>query len=192
MSYKGIKIKVSKLTFDRLFILCSVEDALGLDFLHSIQFGEKISNTSTKLMCSDFWWFLMNVISKYLFLEQFCQFLERVLKFFSKAGDSIHSFSSCTHIGALKTEWKCIFSWKRAYLYTSIVHLLINRLSYTWIIFLCITDITEIQLVKQNYNKNTQFCILYIPHKISLHKSLENPHCKFLLMLVVGFNCPFY
>ena len=75
-----------------------------------------------KLLCSDFWWFLMNVISKYLFLEQFCQFSERVLKFFSKAGDSIHSFSSCTHIGALKTEWKCIFSWKSAYLYTSTPH----------------------------------------------------------------------
>ena len=119
ISYKGIKIKVSKLSFDTLFILCSVEVAWSLDFLHSIQFGEKISNTSTKLMCSDFWWFLMNVISKYLFLEQFCQFSERVLKFFSKAGDSIHSFSSCTHIGALKTEWKCIFSWKSAYLYTS-------------------------------------------------------------------------
>ena len=71
---------------------------------------------------SDFLWFLMNVISKYLFLEQFCQFSERVLKFFSKAGDSIHSFSSCTHIGALKTVWKCIFSWKSAYLYTSNGH----------------------------------------------------------------------
>ena len=125
ISYKGIKIKVSKLSFDTLFILCSVEVAWSLDFLHSIQFGEKISNTSTKLMCSDFWWFLMNVISKYLFLEQFCQFSERVLKFFSKAGDSIHSFSSCTHIGALKTEWKCIFSWKSAYLYTSTDHRLL-------------------------------------------------------------------
>ena len=41
-SYKGIKIKVSKLTFDTLFLLCSVEGALGLDFLHSIQFVEKI------------------------------------------------------------------------------------------------------------------------------------------------------
>ena len=119
ISYKGIKIKVSKLTFDTLYILCSVEGALGFDIFHSIQCGKKISNTSSKLMCSDFWWFLMNVISKYLFLEQFCQFSERVLKFFSKAGDSIHSFSSCTHIGALKTEWKCIFSWKSAYLYTS-------------------------------------------------------------------------
>ena len=49
-----------------------------------------------KLMWLDFLWFLMNVISKYLFLEQFCQFSEGVLKFLSEAGDSIHSFSSCT------------------------------------------------------------------------------------------------
>ena len=119
ISYKGIKIKVSKLSFDTLFILCSVEVAWRLNFLHSIQFGEKISYTSTKLMCSDFWWFLMNVISKYLFLEQFCQFSEGVLKFLSEAGDSIHSFSSCTHTGALKTEWKCRISLKSAYLYTS-------------------------------------------------------------------------
>ena len=54
ISYKGIKIKVSKLTFDTLYILCSVEGALGFIFLHSIQFGEQISNASTKLMCSDF------------------------------------------------------------------------------------------------------------------------------------------
>ena len=78
-----------------------------------------------KLMCSDFWWFLMNVISKYLFLEQFCQFSEGVLKFLSEAGDSIHSFSSCIHIGALKTEWKCRISLKSAYLYTSIEHRLL-------------------------------------------------------------------
>ena len=57
-----------------------------------------------KLMFSDFWWFLMNFISKYLFLEQFCQFLKGVPSFLSEAGDSNHSFSSCTHIGALKTE----------------------------------------------------------------------------------------
>ena len=94
ISYKGIKIKVSKLSFDTLFILCSVEVAWSLNFLHSIQFGEKISYTSTKLMCSDFWWFLMNVISKYLFLEQFCQFSERVLKFLSKADGSLHPVSS--------------------------------------------------------------------------------------------------
>ena len=49
----------------------------------------------------------MNVISKYLFLEHFCQFSEGIPKFLSEAGDSIHSFSSCTHIGALKTECKC-------------------------------------------------------------------------------------
>ena len=48
--------------------------------------------------------FLMNVISKYLFLGQFCQFSEGFLKFLSEAGDPIHSYSSCTHIGALKTE----------------------------------------------------------------------------------------
>ena len=99
---------------------------IGFFTLHSI--CRKNTNTSTKFMCSDFWWFLMNVISKYLFLEQFCQFSERVLKFLSKAGDSIHSFSSCTHIGALKTEWKCIFSWKSAYLYTSTVHILRQQL----------------------------------------------------------------
>ena len=72
-----------------------------------------------KLMCSDFLWFLMNVISTYLFLEQFCQFSEGVLKFLSEAGDSIHRFSSCTHIGALKTKWKFRISLKSAYLYTS-------------------------------------------------------------------------
>ena len=116
---KGIKAK-----FWHIIYIMFSEVAWSLDFLHSIQFGEKISNTSTKLMCSDFWWFLMNVISKCLFLEQFCQFSERVLKFLSKAGDSIHSFSSCTHIGALKTVWKCIFSWKSAYLYTSSVEYL--------------------------------------------------------------------
>ena len=119
ISYKGIKIKVSKLTFDTLSILCSVEGALCFDFFHSIKFEEKISNTSSELMCSDFWWFLMNVISKYLFLEQFCQFSEGVLKFLSEAGDSIHRFSSCTHIGALKTKWKLRISLKSAYLYTS-------------------------------------------------------------------------
>ena len=76
----------------------------GLDILHSIEFRGKISNTYMKLMFSDFWWFLMNFISKYLFLEQFCQFLKGVPSFLSEAGDSNHSFSSCTHIGALKTE----------------------------------------------------------------------------------------
>ena len=130
MSYKGIKIKVSKLTFDTLFIFCSVEGAIGLDFVHSIKFGEKISSTSTKFMCSDFWSFLMNVISKYLFLEQFCQFSEGVLKILSEAGDSIHSFSSCTHIGALKTEWKCRISLKSAYLYTSTAHTPTKRIVY--------------------------------------------------------------
>ena len=122
ISYKGIIVKVSKLNHDTLFIYFLVGLALCLHLFHSIQYGGKISNTSMKLTWSDFWWILMNVISKYLFLEQFCQFSERVLKFFSKAGDSIHSFSSCTHIGALKTVWKCIFSWKSAYLYTSTGH----------------------------------------------------------------------
>ena len=35
----------------------------------------------------------------------------------SEAGDSIHSLSSCTHIGALKTECKYKISLKSAYLY---------------------------------------------------------------------------
>ena len=95
---------------------------MSLDLLYSIRCEGQISNTSMKLMCSDFWWNLMNDISKYLFLEQLCQFSEGVLKFLSEAGDSIHSFSSCTHTGALKTEWKCRISLKSAYLYTSIVH----------------------------------------------------------------------
>ena len=121
ISYEGKKIKVSKLTHDTLVINYSVGGAQSLDPLHSIQFGGKIFNTSMKLMCSDFWWNLMNDISKYLFLEQLCQFSEGVLKFLSEAGDSIHSFSSCTHTGALKTEWKCRISLKSAYLYTSSV-----------------------------------------------------------------------
>ena len=113
--------KVSKINHDTLVIYSSVGVATSLDLLHSIRCEGKTSNTSMKLTCSDFWWFLMNVISKYLFLEQFCQFSEGVLKFLSEAGDSIHSFSSCTHIGALKTEWKCRISLKSAYLYTSTV-----------------------------------------------------------------------
>ena len=122
ISYKGIIVKVSKLNHDTLFIYFLVGLALCLDLFHSIQYGGKISNTSMKLMCSDFWWNLMNDISKYLFLEQLCQFSEGVLKFLSEAGDSIHSFSSCTHTGALKTEWKCRISLKSAYLYTSTGH----------------------------------------------------------------------
>ena len=110
ISYKGIIVKVSKLNHDTLFIYFLVGLALCLDLFHSIQYGGKISNTSMKLMWSDFWWILMNVISKYLFLGQFCQFSEGFLKFLSEAGDPIHSYSSCTHIGALKTEWKCRIS----------------------------------------------------------------------------------
>ena len=102
--------KVSKINHDTLVIYFSVEVALSLDLLHSFKCEGKISNSSMRLMCSDFRWFLMNVKSKYLFLEQFCQFSEGVLKFLSEAWDSIHSFSSCTHIGALKTEWKCRIS----------------------------------------------------------------------------------
>ena len=117
ISRTGIKIKVSKVNHDILLIYSSVQVAQSLDLLHSFHCEGKISNTSMKLMCSDFWWFLMNVISKYLFLEQLCQFSEGVLKFLSEAGDSIHSFSSCTHTGALKTEWKCRISLKSAYLY---------------------------------------------------------------------------
>ena len=106
ISYKGIIVKVSKLNHDTLFIYFLVGLALCLDLFHSIQYGGKISNTSMKLTWSDFWWILMNVISKYLFLGQFCQFSEGILKFLSEAGDPIHNYSSCTHIGALKTEWK--------------------------------------------------------------------------------------
>ena len=111
--------KVSKINHDTLVIYSSVGVSKSLDLLHSIRCKGKISNTSMKLMCSDFWWFLMNVISKYLFLEHFCQFSEGIPKFLREAGDSIYSFSSCTHIGALKTEWKCRISLKSAYLYTS-------------------------------------------------------------------------
>ena len=110
ISYKGIRIKVSKLNHDTLVIYFSVCHSICLHLLHFIQSGGKISNTHMKLMCSDFWWFLMNVISKYLFLEQFCQFSEGIPWFLSEAGDSIHSFSSCTHIGALKTACKCKIS----------------------------------------------------------------------------------
>ena len=39
----------------------------------------------------------------------------------SEAGDSIHSLSSCTHIGASKTECKYKISLKSAYLYTPTV-----------------------------------------------------------------------
>ena len=39
----------------------------------------------------------------------------------SEAGDSIHSLSSCTHIGALKTECKYKISLKSAYLYNPTV-----------------------------------------------------------------------
>ena len=122
ISYKGIILKVSKLNYDTWVIYFSVGLASCLDLLHSIQCEGKISNTYVKLICSDFWWFQMNVISTYLFLEQFCQFSEGVLKFLSEAGDSIHSLSSCTHIGALKTECKYKISLKSAYLYTSTVH----------------------------------------------------------------------
>ena len=111
--------KVSKINYATLVVYSSEEDAISFHLLYSIECEGKIFNTSIKLMCSDFWWFLMNVISKYLFLEQFCQFSEGVLKFLSEAGDSIHSFSSCTHIGALKTKWKFRISLKSAYLYTS-------------------------------------------------------------------------
>ena len=38
--------------------------------------------------------------------------------FLSEAGDSIHSLSSCKHIGALKTECKYKISLKSAYLYS--------------------------------------------------------------------------
>ena len=108
ISYKGIIIKVSKLNYYILVIYFSVGLAVCLDLLYPSQCGGKISNTSDmKLMFSGFWWFLINIVSKYLFLEHFCQFSEGVLKFLSEAGDSIHSFSSCTHIGALKNECNC-------------------------------------------------------------------------------------
>ena len=113
ISYKGIIVKVSKLNHDTLFIYFLVGLALCLHLFHSIQYGGKISNTSMKLTWSDFWW----MSSTYLFLGQFCQFSEGFLKFLSEAGDPIHSYSSCTHIGALKTECKCKISQKSAYLY---------------------------------------------------------------------------
>ena len=88
-------------------------------------------------MWSDFWWFLINVISKYLFLEHFCQFSEGVLKFLSEAGDSIHSYSSCTHIGALKNECKCKISQKNAYLYTSNVGGNLNSIHASYVSCKC-------------------------------------------------------
>ena len=108
---KSIKPKSWHISY---IVFCGTGNKLG-PFTHHQMWRKNIQHLYEVVVLR----FLMNVISKYLFLEQFCQFLERVLKFLSKAGDSIHSFSSCTHIGALKTEWKCIFFWKSAYLYTS-------------------------------------------------------------------------
>ena len=46
--------KVSKINHDMLVIYFSVEVTMSLDLLHSFECEGKISNSSMKLMCSDF------------------------------------------------------------------------------------------------------------------------------------------
>ena len=59
----------------------------------------------------------LNLISKYLFLEQKAQSLEEVLTFLTKAGGSIHIFSESTHIEALIKPCKMMKIKKKSYLY---------------------------------------------------------------------------
>ena len=61
----------------------------------------------------------LNLISKYLFLEQKAQSLEEVLTFLTKAGGSIHTFSESTHIEALIKPCKMMKIKKKSYLYNS-------------------------------------------------------------------------
>ena len=63
------------------------------------------------------WWMSLNLISKYLFLEQKAQSLEEVLTFLTKAGGSIHIFSESTHIEALIKPCKMMKIKKKSYLY---------------------------------------------------------------------------
>ena len=64
----------------------------------------------------------LNLISKYLFLEQKAQSLEEVLTFLTKAGGSIHIFSESTHIEALIKPCKMMKIKKKSYLYNPIEH----------------------------------------------------------------------
>ena len=59
----------------------------------------------------------LNLISKYLFLEQKAQSLEEVLTFLTKAGGTIHIFSESTHIEALIKPCKMMKIKKKSYLY---------------------------------------------------------------------------
>ena len=59
----------------------------------------------------------LNLISKYLFLEQKAQSLEEVLTFLTKARGSIHIFSESTHIEALIKPCKMMKIKKKSYLY---------------------------------------------------------------------------
>ena len=99
---KSIKPKSWHISY---IVFCGTGNKLG-PFTHHQMWRKNIQHLYEVVVLR----FLMNVISKYLFLEQFCQFSEGIPWFLSEAGDSIHSFSSCTHIGALKTACKCKIS----------------------------------------------------------------------------------
>ena len=64
----------------------------------------------------------LNLISKYLFLEQKAQSLEEVLTFLTKARGSIHIFSESTHIEALIKPCKMMKIKKKSYLYNPNIH----------------------------------------------------------------------
>ena len=88
-----------------------------LDQFCSTPFGEKKIRCLCQVSVVRCWRMSLNLISKYLFLEQKAQSLEEVLTFLTKAGGSIHIFSESTHIEALIKPCKMMKIKKKSYLY---------------------------------------------------------------------------
>ena len=100
----------------------SVSNAISLDQFCSTPFGERKIWRLCQVSVVRCWRMSLNLISKYLFLEQKAQSLEEVLTFLTKAGGSIHIFSESTHIEALIKPCKMMKIKKKSYLYNSTIH----------------------------------------------------------------------
>ena len=113
----NITIWISKLCHDTKAIQTSVSYLNSLDQFCSTSFGEKKIWRLCQVSVVRCWRMSLNLISKYLFLEQKAQSLEEVLTFLTKAGGSIHIFSESTHIEALIKPCKMMKIKKKSYLY---------------------------------------------------------------------------
>ena len=117
----NITIWISKLCLDTKAIKTSVSWWNGLDQFCSTAtpFGERKIWRLCQVSVVRCWRMSLNLISKYLFLEQKAQSLEEILTFLTQAGRSIHIFSESTHIEALIKPCKMMKIKTKSYLYNT-------------------------------------------------------------------------